>query len=73
MSDTKRFSFADAYGLNLIAKDPSLDWKSLLQHFSSNEAREIAKAMIEGSGSREAKTAAHELRAKAKKLETFNI
>jgi hypothetical protein len=72
MSDFKRFSFADVYGLSLIAKDPTLDWRVIIQHLGSDDARDIAKEIINpGSGSREARTVARGLRDRATKLETY--
>jgi hypothetical protein len=59
--NSKPLSFADAYGLGLIAKNPGGDdWSVILANLSDN-AREIAQAMLNDSGSREAKSTAKDL------------
>lgn len=68
--DMKSFSFADAYGLGLIAKNPRNDWSEIVKHMSEH-AQQIAFEMINpGSGSRNAKSAAQELLNLAEKLRT---
>jgi len=57
----KSFSFADAYGLGLIAKNPADDWTEIVTHLSAG-AREIAREIITpGSAPREVKSAARDL------------
>jgi hypothetical protein len=62
MNDSKSFSFADAYGLGLIAKKPEgHDWSEIRNHLSA-DAREIADEIISpGHGTREVKSAAQDL------------
>lgn len=62
----KRFSFADAYGLGLIAKNPKDDWSEIRGHLSV-EAQQIAQVIISPSSPasrrapREIKSAANDL------------
>ena len=63
-------SFTDAYGLGLIAKNPKLQNRDEIIKYLSFEAKQIADAIIKGSGSREAKSAARELRGLARKMRT---
>lgn len=57
----KTLSFADAYGLELIANNPKGDdWSVIIANLSDN-AREIAQAMITDSGPREARLTAKDL------------
>lgn len=64
----KYFSFADAYGLGLIAKNPHRDWTEIRAHLSQ-DAREIAEEIISpGRGTREVKSAADDLRTLAEKV-----
>ena len=59
--DMKSFSFADAYGLGLIARNPHNDWSDIVSHLS-DDAQQIALEIIKpGSGPRHAKSAAREL------------
>ena len=59
--NSKPLSFADAYGLGLIAKNPrGDDWSVILANLSDN-AREIAQAMLDDSGPRDARSAAKDL------------
>jgi len=68
--NSKSLSFADAYGLGLIAKNPQGDdWSVIMANLSPN-AREIAEAMLNDSGSREAKSAAKNLLTFAVKVGT---
>lgn len=66
----KRLSFADAYGLGLIAKYPQDDWSVIREHLSV-EAQKIAQELISPSNraSREIKSAADELRNLARRVE----
>ena len=65
----KSFSFADAYGLGLIAKNPrGEDWSEIVTHLSE-DARQIAHEIITpGSASRDARSAAKELLGLAEKV-----
>jgi hypothetical protein len=64
----KYFTFADAYGLGLIAKNPNRDWTEIRAHLSQ-EAREIADEIISpGHGTRQVKSAADDLRTLADKV-----
>ena len=68
--NSKPLSFADAYGLGLIAKNPrGDDWSVILANLSDN-AREIAQAMLNDSGSRDAKSTAKDLLTFAAKVGT---
>lgn len=59
--NSKPLSFADAYGLGLIAKNPrGDDWSVILANLSEN-AREIAQAMLNDVGPRDARSAAKDL------------
>ena len=59
--NSKTLSFADAYGLELIAKNPKGDdWSVIIANLSDN-AREIAQAMLDDSGPRDARSAAKDL------------
>jgi len=62
----KTLTFADAYGLGLIAKNP--EGRAKILHHLSPAARKIADAMSrpEGRSSREAKSAAKELQKRVK-------
>lgn len=66
----KRLSFADAYGLGLIAKYPNENWSEIRQHLST-EAQKIAQELISPSSraSREIKSAADELRDLARRVD----
>lgn len=66
----KRLSFADAYGLGLIAKYPNENWSDIRQHLST-EAQKIAQELISPSSraSREIKSAADELRDLARRVD----
>ena len=69
--DMKSFSFADAYGLGLIAKSPTSDWKEILDNLSS-DAKQLAREIIQpGSESREIQTAAQELLRIANEVRTY--
>jgi hypothetical protein len=64
----KSYSFADAYALGLIARDPSDDWSQIRAHLSE-DARKIADEIISpGHGSRETKSAAKALLTQAEKI-----
>lgn len=66
--DMKSFSFADAYGLGLIAKNPSRDWSEIVNRMSE-DAQQIAYAMINpGSGSKNVRFAAQDLLSLAAKV-----
>ena len=66
----KRFSFADAYGLGLIAKNPKDDWSGMREHLSV-EAQKIAQELISPSNrtSQKTKSAADELRNLVRKVD----
>ena len=65
----KSLSFADAYGLGLIAKDPGQDWKTIVDNLS-DDARQIANAIISGaSANRDAKNTANDLLTLAQQLQ----
>ncbi|HXQ70234.1 MAG TPA: hypothetical protein VN844_07085 [Pyrinomonadaceae bacterium] len=66
----KRFSFADAYGLGLIAKNPKDDWSGIREHLSV-DAQKIAQELISPSNrtSREIKSAADDLRNLARRVD----
>ena len=68
-SNMKYLSFADAYGLGLIAKNPNgSDWSEIVNHLS-DDARQIAKEIIApGSQHRNASRAAKELLDLAEKV-----
>ncbi|HEY0730276.1 MAG TPA: hypothetical protein VGD38_19480 [Pyrinomonadaceae bacterium] len=70
----KRLSFADAYGLGLIAKFPEDDWSEIRQHLSA-DAQKIAQELISPSSraSREVKSAANELRNLARKIDNPSV
>ena len=70
----KRLSFADAYGLGLIAKYPQDDWSEIRQHLST-DAQKIAQELISPSSraSREVKTLADELRTLARKIDNPSV
>jgi hypothetical protein len=58
----------DAYGLGLIAKNPTRDWTRVKQHLSE-DARKIAEEMTSpGRGSREVQAAAKDLIELAEKI-----
>lgn len=64
----KYFSATDAYGLGLIAKNPTRNWNRIKQHLSE-DARKIADEMTSpGHSSREIKTAAKDLLDMAEKV-----
>jgi hypothetical protein len=64
----KYYSITDAYGLGLIAKNPTRDWTRIKQHLSE-DARKIADEMTSpGRASREIKTAAKDLLEMADKV-----
>jgi len=64
----KYFSVTDAYGLGLIAKNPTRDWTRIKQRLSE-DARKIADEMTSpGHSSREVKTAARDLLHMAEKV-----
>ena len=68
MKDTKSISFADGYGLGLIAKNPAHDWAEIREYLSA-EAQQIADELISpGSGTREVKSAAQDLLRLAQKV-----
>lgn len=70
MRTDKPFSFADGYGLGLIAKDPRGDWTGIVEHLSDH-AQKIAYAMINpDSASRDVKSAAKELLDMADRIKT---
>jgi hypothetical protein len=70
VSETKPFTFADGYGLGLIARNPQGDWKGIIEHLSDH-AQKIANAMIDpGSGSRDARSAAQDLLGMAGKIQS---
>ncbi len=56
------FTFAEGYGLGLIARNPKGEWGVILEHLSA-PARQIADAIIDypQSASTDAKAAAEEL------------
>lgn len=63
----KRFTFADGYGLGLIATDPHGDWTGIVERLSE-PAQRIANAIINpDSASRDAKSAAKKLLNRADK------
>ena len=70
----KRLSFADGYGLGLIAKYPQDDWSEIRQHLSV-EAQKIAQELISPSNrtSREIKSAADDLRNLARKVDNSSL
>ena len=69
-NDMKALSFAEAYGLGLIARNPENDWSGIVEHLS-NDAQKIAFALITpGSGSRTDKSAAQQLLDLAKRVRT---
>ena len=74
----KRFSFAEAYGLGLIAKNPKDDWSDIRGHLSV-EAQQIAQVLISPSSPasrrapREVKSAADELRTLAQKVDNSTL
>ena len=58
----KYFSFEDAYGLGLIARNPTRDWTRIRAHLSE-DARQIADEIISpGHAKGEVKSAADDLR-----------
>ena len=64
----KYYSMTDAYGLGLIAKNPTRDWTRVKQHLSE-DARKIAEEMTSpGRGSREVQAAAKDLIELAEKI-----
>ena len=65
----KYYSITDAYGLGLIAKNPTRDWTRVKQHLSE-DARKIADEMTTspGRGSREVQAAAKDLIELAEKI-----
>ena len=64
----KYFSFADAYGLGLIAKNPNRDWTQIRAHLSE-DARKIADEIISpGHATREVRSAAEDLRTLAENV-----
>ena len=73
MKDTKSFSFADAYGLGLIAKglvanNPRHNWPEIRDNLSA-EAQQIADELISpGNGTREVKSTAQDLLRLAQKV-----
>jgi len=70
----KRLSFADAYGLGLIAKYPKDDWSEIRPHLST-DAQKIAQELISPSAraSREVKSVADELRNLAQKVDNPSV
>lgn len=73
MSANKSFTFADGYGLGLIAKDPRGDWSEIVTHLS-DDAQKIANAIINPvNASRDAKTAAKELLDMADKIQKNDV
>lgn len=63
----KYFTFADAYGLSLIARNPNSDWTQIRDHLSE-DARKIADELIHpGHAPREIRSAAADWRALAQK------
>lgn len=70
MSTNKPFTFADGYGLGLIAKDPRGDWTGIVHHLSDH-AQKIANAMIDpDSAPRDVRGAAQELLDMADKIKS---
>jgi hypothetical protein len=65
---TKEISFADVYGLGLIATNPKADRPDIIDNLSP-QAQKIAKAIKNPSrASKDAKTAAQEFRKLAKEI-----
>lgn len=72
MRKPQTFSFADAYGLGLIAKNPTDDWKQIRDHLS-DDAKKVADEIISpGPASREVKSTAQGLLKLADKVNKFS-